>query len=36
MYEVGVISLKLVLDRWPVLPVILLSPPTTVLGLQGM
>ena len=35
MYEAGVISLKLVLGRWPVLPVILLSPPTTVLGLQG-
>ena len=35
MYEVGVISLKLVLGRWSVLPVILLSPPTTVLGLQG-
>ena len=35
MYEAGVISLKLVLGRWPVLQVILLSPPTTVLGLQG-
>ena len=35
MYEVGVISLNLVLDRWPVLPVILLSPPTTVLGSQS-
>jgi hypothetical protein len=35
MYEAGVISLKLMLGWWPVLLVILLSPPTTVLGFQG-
>ena len=31
MYEVGVISLKLVLDRWPVLPVCAGAGPTCVL-----